>query len=533
MRLTCSYRDLPPAYYYDEAAAQRVVDYVQRYCRHWQGHRAGQPFALSDEQKEHVIKPLFGVKRRSDGLRRYRRGLISTARKWGKSMLVSALTLYMITADEEGAPEALLMANSQTQAKDIFRAIDEMVRAHPYLRRNVESYTASVSCAKTNGKALILTNSPKSGDGRNASFGVYDESGECVDPAPWEKIVTSSGTRLQPLMLMVSTAGEHDPTNVLFREREYAERVCAGLVEDDAFFFYVCAADDDLPIDSEEAWRQANPHLGDTVQLDFLRGELVRAQNDPTYVPVFTRYYLNRYVDASGVAAWCPLDRWDACAGEVDLEDLKGRPCFAGLDLSSRRDVTCVVLDFPPAPDPDGETTNRYVVAAWAWVPRANVDDRRTPWTSWALAHPERYMVTEGNTVDHEAVFATVQALCDRFDVRELAYDPHNVGGLAVRIESELNVPCVEMKQGYWLSEDVENFLDDVLERRIAHGGDPMLRHMVHCAAAKRNEQGRVKLLKDHSRGRIDGVIAAVMAHSRARGAPEPSYDYSDAFGVM
>jgi phage terminase large subunit-like protein len=221
---------------------------------------------------------------------------------------------------------------------------------------------------------------------------------------------------------------------------------------------------------------------------------------------------------------WIDMAAWDACAGPVDLERLRGRPCFGGLDLSTTTDVTALAWVFPPGHDDDPwRALSRYFVPAENLRKRAERD--RVPYDLWAA---QGFIeATPGNVVDYGAIEQRILADSALFQIRDVAYDPWNATHIALHLQDE-GASMVEFRQGFRSMAAPTRELEKlIVSRKLAHGANSVTRWMASNVAVAQDPAGNLKPAKDKSTERIDGIVALIMAIGRAMVAqqePQPSY---------
>lgn len=396
-------------YTYDEAAAQRAVDFFRLYLRHIKGEWANQPLTLLPWQEHDVIRPLFGWKR-PDGTRKYRTAYIEVPRKQGKSTLSAGIALYLLFADQEPGAEIYSAASDREQAAIVFELARDMVDRNPSLAKRSETYRRSIVVPSTASSYKVLSAESYTKHGINAHGIIFDELHAQPNRELWDVLTTSTGARRQPLIVTITTAG-WDRNSICWEQHEYAEKVRDGIIEDPGFLPVIYNASN-LDWRTPEAWKKANPSLGVTVKPEFLETECRRAQEVPGYQNTFRRLYLDEWTTSE--QRWLDMATWDACGEDVDTATLEGRPCFAGLDLSSTLDITALVLAFPDA-------TGGYDVMPYFWVPAENAQKRadrdRVPYPLWIQqGHIE---ATEGNVVDYDVIRTRINELNKRFNIRE------------------------------------------------------------------------------------------------------------------
>jgi phage terminase large subunit-like protein len=305
------------------------------------------------------------------------------------------------------------------------------------------------------------------------------------------------------------------------------------VIEDDAFFGFVAAADPEDDWTQPATWTKANPNLGVSVKLDYLARQAKKAESQPSFLNTFLRLHLGQWTQQR--ERWIAIEDWNACEAR-DLtpaemrereEALAGAVCYGGLDLSTKLDITAALLVFP-RDDEVLELVCRF------WVPEERIRERvrrdRVPYDAWV--RDGWLLATPGNVIDYDVIRAEVGRLAARFDVRELGYDPWNATQLALQLQGD-GITVVEIRQGYkTLSEPSKEWEARTVARRIRHGGHPVLRWMVSNVAAREDPAGNIKPDKAASGERIDGVVAGIMGLSRIIVQHDPGSVY-DERGVL
>lgn len=498
--------------YFDEAAGARPCEFVERFCRQSKGRWAGQRITLLDWQRDALMR-LFGW-RNAEGLRRFRSLYLEVAKKNGKSTLLSALAVYFLVGDGEGAPEIYLNAVDREQASIIFDEAARMVEWSPDLRKRLEVIKSKKRITDPIGHGRIVANSADvpSKDGANASHVIFDELHRQKDRLLWDIFEYAGASREQPLRISITTAGE-ECDGIWHEQRDYSERVNAGLSPDTTHLGIVFRARDEDDIDDIETWRKANPSLGITIsEADFLR-ELLEAKAVPTKLANFKRLRLNIVV--RGESQFIDVKAWDACgAPAVGGDDA---PCYMGLDLSQTQDLTALAILI-------GDAEDGFDVIARFWLPEDNIADlerqHQLPYRAWADAG--LITLTPGNVIDYAFVRAEVNELAGKHDVRKIMADPYNATKLGIELKEEDGLPIEFLRQGYLsLSAPTKELLRLILGGKLRHGGHPILRNHVSNAVAEQDAAGNIKLSKRKSKKKIDGASALVNAIAAATGENE------------
>ena len=501
--------------------AERVRLFFERCLVHVKGPKAGQPFILTAWQFEEIIRPLYDTLR-ADGLRQYRHGYLSFARKAGKTTLAAGLALYHLFADGEFGGEIYCAATSREQAGLLFDIAVGMAEASPVLRTRAAVTRAQkrIRDRFTNSIFRALSADVPHLHGLNASFAIVDEIAQQPNRDLYDVLVTSMGARRQPLMLSIGTAG-WDTNSIAHELYQHSKQVLAGTVEDASFFAVIKELPQDADWTDETLWPLANPGLGDFRDLQELREACERALSVPSQQNTFRNLYCNQWV--SSETRWLDLAAWDASPAAMD--ELGGQTCYAGLDLSSSQDITCLSLVFP---HDDGT----FSIVLRSWLPADGLRERcqrdRVPYDVWA---EQGFLeLTPGSVVDYAAVEDAFRQLRGEYDLRECAFDPWNAQQIAQRMMAE-GFAMVEWRQTLKnFAGPTKAFERAVIAHKLRHGGNPLLRFMVDCCTVASDANGNIRPVKPDRRRdgrRIDGVVATIMALDRAN-ANSQSGDFSE-----
>lgn len=499
-------------YVFDVDAAGYVLAFCPL-CSHFEGEWAGQPFEPSPWQV-FILAMLFGWLRR-DGTRRFRKAFVMIARKNGKTFIAAVVALYMLVLDGEPGAQVINFANALDQARILHRAGDVMRERSPSLSRRVGAVADNLYVQSSASYWRPLANDAAHWDGLNAHLGLCDELHE-HDGRTYHVVESSMGSRRQPLMLSISTAGfNHEGFGG--EVYDYMKSVVdpqSDVVNEEAFVYIAELDKKDDPFD-ESVWVKANPNLGISVKADFLRGEAQKAKTLIRAANNFLTKHLNLWTTAK--TGWLPMDRWDACPSDLDSRSLEHKRCIAGLDLSTNTDLTSLVLVFLDEPV--------VPVLPFYWLPedrlRARVELDHVPYDVWRDAgHIE---TTPGDVIDYDFIERRIAELALLYEIVELCYDPYKATQTAIHCEAA-GLQVVRVDQTFANLHEASQHLETlVLAGRLNHGGHPVLRWNAQNAAVKRNAQGEIRPVKDDHKRRIDGIAATVTALSRVvRQPPTP-----------
>jgi phage terminase large subunit-like protein len=492
--------------YFDVIAVVRVVKAL-RALRHTKGKWAGSPLEPEAWQIVWIIAPIFGWKR-ADGRRVIRTVWIEIPRKNGKSTLASGLALVLLCADGEPGAEVYAAAGSTNQARIVFDEAKKMAGAAPLLAKKLRLLRSVIEVPKSGSMFRVLSRMADAAHGLNVHAAVVDEvhvhrSRDLIDA-----IETGVGAREQPLIVFITTADEGAPETIYAEKHDMAVRLANGTIQDPAWYGVIWAADDADDPFSEATWYRANPNLGISVRLEYIREEAAKARTTPSYYATFCRLLLNRRVRVA--ARWLPLATWDASAGLLQADELVGRECYAGLDLASTTDIAALVLLF--------RFDDHYRALPFFWVPEESILQRsrkdQVPYDAWA--REGWIQPTPGNVIDYGFIREKVKSLASQYQILELAYDPWNATQLIQELQEE-GLTCVPIRQGVAsMSAPTKELMRVVMSKELRHGGNPVLRWMADNMVLKADENGNVKPDKAKSTGRIDGLVALIEALDRA-----------------
>jgi phage terminase large subunit-like protein len=444
-----------------------------------------EPFELLPHSRK-LIANIIGWKR-PDGRRMYRKAFASMGRKQAKTQTAAALVLCQFFLDPEPKQEIYMAATDTDQAAICFEAVHDMLVASPDLMElcDVTLSQRKIRHKETGSIIRVLSSDGKRKHGYNPSMVVFDEL-HAWGPAQEELYValtTGSKSRKEPLRVIITTAGS-DRETICYREYEYAKRVLNGEIEDPSYFPMIYEVPADADWTDRSLWPKALPVLktGHHSLADY-EEEFAQAQANPALQNQFRRLYLNQWTSAE--TQWISISEWDACQSEgpVDFEDLRGVPCYGGLDLAAVRDLTAFALCWPQGP--------HVTYKVWAFLPEGDLAGRckrdGVPYDCWA--RDGHIILTPGDTTDWRYVVNYIKALADRHRISGIAFDRY--GARDTRFEKL------------------------VYDRAAVHDGNPCMRWNMDCVTITSDPAGNIKPTKPDRRNnskRIDCVVAAVMA---------------------
>lgn len=516
--------------YFDPPSGDRVIKFLEIGCRQSKGEWAGKPLKLIPWQRDFIMR-LYGW-RRADGTRRYRTFYIEVPKKSGKSTLLSGLGNYHTVADDEPGAEVYCCAYDLKQARIVFDEAANMVRKSPQLSKRLEVISSAkrIIHQESASKFEALSADVPSKDGVSASFTIFDELHRQRTSAMWDIFEFAGAARRQPLMGAITTAG-YDRNSICYRQHLYTLKVNAAKAEDmtadTAHLGVIYGADQADDWTDPEVWKRANPSMGYTLKLEDFAAEVAKAKESPEKLNNFLRLRLNIWTNAA--ERFLSREKWDACGvAGVDPEAFVGSPCYGGLDLSTTTDITALVLVFP-------DIDSGYEVLCRFWAPEAGAARReerdKVPYLAWAR---QGYLtLTPGDVIDYDFIRAEINDLARKFDLRKLFLDPYNATQLGVQLQGD-GLPVEMIRQGFLsLSPPTKELERLVIGGLLKHGNNPVLNAHADNAVAIKDAVGNIKLSKDKSTERIDGMAALVNAIAAATAEDEGGESVYDSRGIL
>lgn len=514
--------------HYDKALADFAVAFIEQLC-HTKGTWAGKRFELLDWQ-EQIIRDVFGTIKKN-GYRQFNTAYIEIPKKNGKSELAAAVALLLLCGDGEQRAEIYGCAADRNQAKIVFDVAVDMVRFCPALEKRCKILESQkkITFVPTNSSYQVLSADVANKHGFNTHGVIFDELHTQPNRKLYDVMVQGSGdARMQPLYFLITTAG-NNTESICYEVHKKAEDIIEGRKVDPTFYPVIYGAGMDEDWTDPKVWKKANPSLNETIGIDKVKTACDSARQNPGEENAFRQLRLNQWVKQS--IRWMPMDKWDACAFPVDPEELEGRVCYGGLDLSSTTDLTAFVLVFPPE-----DESGLYYVLPYFWLPEETLDLRvrrdHVPYDTWEKQG--FIQTTEGNVVHYGYIEKFIEGLGERYNIRSINFDRWGAVQMVQNLEG-MGFTVVPMGQGFAsMSPPTKELMKLVLEKRIAHGGHPVLRWNMDNIYIRQDPAGNIKADKSKSTEKIDGAIAMIMALDRAiRCGNDTSESVYDSRGLL
>lgn len=502
------------------------------FLKHSKGDFAGTYFDLMLWQKFRVGS-IFGWLTAENRARRFRTAYHEVARKNGKSTEAAFIGVDGLLFDGEQGAEVYSAATKKDQARLVFDEARRMVRSSPALKEKLRVFKNAIAMDTTSSSFMPLSSDSNTLDGLNPSAIIIDELHKHRDRDLLDVLDTATGARRQPLIWIITTAGDDRRETVYASERDYAEKVVMRVLEDDSYFAYIATLDEGDRWDDPTVWIKANPNLGVSVKIPDITRQCTKAKGNPAAQVAFKRLRCNMRV--SSTVGGINIDTWrENTAGEfldIDAPELQGRDAYAAFDISSKIDLTAAALMIPPKPELD-ETRWRLFVKFWC--PAENVADREDR----DMIHYQRWIdehwiePTPGNVVDQDEVKKTLLDWRKQFNILACPYDTWDATKLSIEL-SDQGMPVQEFIQGLRsYSHPSKEFLNLIEQRKLDHGKNPVLEWMASNIRFEQDKNLNLMPTKKKSTGRIDGLTATIMAYGAAL-KPDDSGPYTGDRGLI
>lgn len=512
--------------HFDKNIAGKALHFFQNQLRFIEGAKANQPFALEDWQKA-IIANLFGWIR-PDGMRRYREAFIFVPRKNGKTPLTAGIVDYVAFEDGEIGAQIYSAASEREQAALVFRHAKGMILKNEALSNRCKIYSSykSMEFPESDGLYKALSAEADTKDGLNSHLVIIDELHAQPNRELVDVLMTSTGSRTQPLIIHITTAG-FDRNTICHEKYDYACKVRDGIIEDMSFLPVIYEAEELDAWDSEATWRKANPNLGVSITLEYLKRECQRAKDSPAYENTFRRLHLNQWTQSD--VRYLSTEKWAACGGWSPQQTVtRSSVWYGGLDLSSTADLSAFVLV--------NQTDNGDVcVMPYCWAPKENARRRelkdRVPYETWAK---QGYIeLTDGDVIDYEVIRRRINEIGEQFNIKEIAVDRWNATQLITQLEGD-GFAMVPFGQGFRdMTAPTKELEKLVISGKLRHPSNPVMNWCASNLSAELDAAGNVKPSKKKSTERIDLMAALIMAIGRLIAQPVEQGSVYESRGIL
>lgn len=492
-----------PAKDVDEVTGEEIVDTSN-----------SRPFEL-DISQAFIIGSIFGWYN-EDGTRRFRMAFVEIGKGNGKSPLAAGIGLYMLTADGQQNAEVYASAAIKDQAKIQYRDAVNMVKASEDLQEILEQHgekeVYNLVNLRTGGFFKPISAEKRGLDGKRVHCSLIDELHEHPSAIVANKMRLGTKGMRNALVFEITNSG-FDRTSVCYQHHEYSIDVVNGRKPDDSWFAYVCALDiGDDPLTDEGCWIKANPLLGITITERYLREVVHAARGMPAQASIVLRLNFCVWVDAENPAI--DQDLWRSIESVFAYVDLKGTDPIGALDLSGTQDLTALALWW------EAQVAH---AAVEFWTPKDTLVARskrdNVPYDLWV--DQGFVTATPGRAVDYRWVAFRLGQLQQEIGLQRVAFDPYRIKYLEKALDEEgIEIELVPHGQGYyksadsglWMPHSIEVFEERLTKRTAKVLKNPALTYAAASAVMEPDAKGNRIFTKQKSKGRIDGLVALVMA---------------------
>lgn len=546
---------------YVKYLADEIILFFENYLCHTKGKWVGQKFIPLEWQAEEVLKPLFGnirekgefIKKsskhpelngkiivnaniqkkecyyknifRPDAIilskkeaavlptRQYKKVYIEIPKKNGKSELAAGIAIKLLFADKEPGAEIYCAAGDRDQASIVFNVAKEMIKRNKFLSKKCKIINSTKRVVHNNGSYYhAISKEVSSKHGYNVHGMIIDEL-HIIPRNFFETLTFGSGdARRQPLFFFITTAGDNR-TSVCWDEHEYARKIINGTIKDPNYLPLIYAAEIEDDWKAKKTWKKANPSIGKILDINVIKDACKEAIRKPSQENSFKRLRLNMWVRSE--SRFIYLNAWDKCKKNVKLEDFKGKPCYAGLDLASSTDIAAFSLVFP---EELKKKLYKYTFFNFYWCPEATIFERSEKEDiNYELWNRQGHITaTEGNVIDYEKIFKDITEINESYQIVELGFDRWGSIFITQKLESE-GITVVPFGQGYKSMSPPSKELEVlILSKRLVHDGNPVTRFMADNVIVETDAYENIKPSKKKSKEKIDGIVALLIGLGRA-----------------
>lgn len=486
-------------YEFREEKADDVIEFFS-ILRHFTGRHAGKPFILQPWQ-QFVIAAIYGFYVKDTGERLVRYVYIEISRKNGKTAFAAGLCLYHLVADGEMDAEVDLAANSKDQAKIAFKFCSQFAKGIDPKRKDLVPFRDKVKYAKMLSLLQVFAADDSKLDGFNASMYLIDEYHAAKNTGLKDVLQSSQGMRDNPMAVIITTAG-FDKLGPCYQYREMCTEVLSGLKENDALFAAIYSLDEGDDWKDPATWEKSNPNLGVTVKPQYLQTQMQSAKNTPSEeVSVKTKSF-NIWCDSHTV--WVPEHYILQASVPLDFEQFRGMDCYAGIDLSSTSDLTCVDFMFP--------TREKYYFKTLYYLPEVALQEKRFKELYGEWRRQGLITITPGNVTDYDYILNDIMRVNEVVYIQKIAYDAWNATQFVINATDQ-GLPMEPFSQALGNfnrpTKEMERLL---LSGKAAIDNNVVNRHCFRNVVMSRDRNGNVKPSKQFEEKKIDGVIAKLEA---------------------
>ncbi|WP_078428772.1 terminase large subunit [Alkalihalobacterium alkalinitrilicum] len=491
-------------YVFDEDTGHRPIRFIEKYCKPSKGNFKQ---LILQGWQHFVLGSLFGWVHKDTGLRRFKEGLIFVARKNGKTTKISGVANYGVSKDGERGADIPLLANSMKQARLIFDESKAMIKASPLLKKRFRPLRDAIYYDKTFSKIEPQASDSEKLDGLNTHIGIFDEIHEYKDYKLINVVKNSRGSREQPLLIYISTAG-YQLDGPLVNYYEQGIDTLNGIINDDRTFYYLAELDDPEEFDKPEMWIKANPNLGVSIKLEDMKEEWDKAKRTPQERNDFITKRFNIFVHASKMP-FVDYEVLKRNKKELDLKLLQGKTAIGGYDLSDSEDFTSACLEFPLL------KSGEVFVLSHSWIPRKKVNEgnEKIPYHEWKDAG--LLTIVEDEYINEDYVYEWFVKQSERYNIELITYDPAKAFRLNIALK-EYGFVTEVVRQGFiTLGPAMDDLKHLFIDGKVIFNNNPLLRWYINNVELVKDRKNNNMPSKSNRYRKIDGFAAMLNAHTQ------------------
>lgn len=503
-------------YFYDNERANKVIQFMEILP----DPKTMRAYPLADFQR-FIIANMYGWWRKDDhSKRRFRKGMLSMARKNGKSILISGIALYefLMGNSPEFSRQIFCTANDKKQANIVFNMIKKRLNAlrsrdadtkrgtkvNRDLISNLDDYSYVRSLSKETGTV----------DGFEPHVGILDEYAASKTTEMMELLESGQALLDNSLIMIISTAGFDLNVPMHTIEYPYATKVLKGEITDDTYFAYIAEQDSVAEVDDKSAWIKSNPILSVPALQDQVYGYLAKrwkeAKEKGTKNSVLVKNY-NMWRQAEE-DSYMDIDTWNAA--KIDPINIDGQRVWFGIDVGKSSDLYAISW---LVPQEGFWYADSYAFVGTKYGLEAKIKADRLDYVRLQGMGQCEITQLESGVIDVERVYEWLDSFVreHNLDVQAICYDPAQYGTLLTQIEKgHPEWQQISVKQGtLTLSMPTKQFRDDVLDKRVRHSGNEILTGAIANAILKSDNNG-VRIDKNRYSNKIDAADALLDAYA-------------------
>ena len=485
---------------------EKAVAFIERLKNPQGSEFAGRPIKLLKWQKDY-IKRLLALD--IHGNRIIRKSYLWIPKKNGKTTLLAALATYFLWQEQGG--QIFVGSNDKEQASILYGMVRSIVEQDEWLFKTSKIYKGSnkrsIRCFHSNSELIVGSSEAFTKNGLNVSIGIFDEAGFFKDQELVDAIESSQITRSNPLILGISTAGS-DTNSYGYRLFEQTLAAIANPTNYPDFLGIIYQGDREKWKDIDE-WYSCNPSMKELGNEKWIRGQIKAAENTPAELRRILRYHLNCWIEGGQTTSWIEDAKVMACNETIDIPSLLGRDAYIGVDIATRKDLTCVVVLF-------ALDNGKYFAQFFYFTPADTLEQRehndKSPYSAWVS---QKYLTAvPGDYMSSSPIYDLIMILKDKYNIKEIGIDSAtNAADLTNNLQ-EASLPVTWVGQGWKTvvptSQEIEKL---IMAKLLITNNNPMFRwNMANCRCKIIDDAGNLMPSKKRSVGRIDGISALIDA---------------------